>query len=115
MAGVESVDVFGLPATCIGREEELATVAAFLATTALPAALVVDGEAGIGKTTIVRAALRQASELGLRVLAARPAEGERELPYAALGDLVADVARATLDILPGPQRTAIDRSLGRES
>jgi tRNA A37 threonylcarbamoyladenosine biosynthesis protein TsaE len=42
----------------VGREIELAAVASFLdGTAARPVALVIDGELGIGKTTISRAAL----------------------------------------------------------
>ena len=52
-----------------------------------------EGEAGIGKTTIVRAALERASAAGLRLFAARPASGELELPYAGLGDLLATYLR----------------------
>src|SRR5918912_2274671 len=70
-----------------GRDAELATIGEFLgAEPTGPRALVVQGEPGIGKTTIVRAALESAKEL--RVLAARPVVGEMELPYAALGDIL---------------------------
>ena len=53
-------------------------------------ALVVDGEAGIGKTTIWREALARASSRPFRLLVARPAEAEADLSYAALTDLVAE-------------------------
>jgi len=53
-----------------------------------PAALVLEGEAGIGKTTIVRAALERVQPSGLRVLAIRLSAGEAELPFAALADLI---------------------------
>src|SRR4051812_6304501 len=43
---------------------------------------------GVGKTTIWEEGVRLAGERGLRVLAARPAEGEAALPFAALGDLL---------------------------
>jgi MoxR-like ATPase len=42
----------------VGRDEELAEVAAFLDGN-LPAALLLEGEAGIGKTTVWRSALGQ--------------------------------------------------------
>jgi len=45
----------------VGRESELAPVTAFLDASGIrPAALVIEGEPGIGKTTIVRAALERA-------------------------------------------------------
>src|SRR5262249_48345834 len=75
------------------------------------AALVLEGEPGIGKTTIVRAALGPVSTA--RVLSARPTEGEMELPYAGLGDLFADVRPAALRRLAPPQRAAIEAALGR--
>jgi DNA-binding CsgD family transcriptional regulator len=99
----------------VGRETELAAVAAFLDPTApRPAALVIEGEPGIGKTTIVRAALEQASAAGVRVLAARPAAGEAELPYVGLGDLLGFVDTAALMSLASRQRAAIEAALARE-
>jgi DNA-binding CsgD family transcriptional regulator len=48
----------------VGREAESRTVAGFLdSVTAGPAALVVEGEADIGKTTVWLAALERAAEL----------------------------------------------------
>jgi DNA-binding NarL/FixJ family response regulator len=96
----------------VGREAELATLADFLTGEHEAAAgLVVDGEAGIGKTTVVRAALeRTASET--RRLFARPSAGETELPYAALGDLLGGVDEDALARLPVPQREALEIALG---
>ena len=98
----------------VGREVELAAVASFLdASEDLPAALVIDGEPGIGKTTIVRAALQAAASAGLRALAIRPAAAEVELPYAALGDLLAGIDAAEFAALATPQRAAIEEALAR--
>ena len=45
-----------MPAEVFGREAELRTVAAFLdGLPAAPGALVIAGEAGMGKTTLLRA------------------------------------------------------------
>jgi hypothetical protein len=99
----------------VGRETELTAVASFLdATAPRPAALVIEGEPGIGKTTIVRAALEQASAAGIRVLVARPAAGEVELPYIGLGDLLGFVDSAALMSLASRQRAAIEAALARE-
>jgi MoxR-like ATPase len=47
-----------------GREEELAAIAAFLAARdELPGALLLEGEAGIGKTTLFELALAAARDL----------------------------------------------------
>ena len=98
----------------IGRENDLALVDAFIGEARRgPAALVLEGEAGMGKTTIVRAALGRAAADGLRVFAARPAAGEAELPYAGLSDLLATVRRDFLAELPGAQRYAIEAALVR--
>jgi DNA-binding NarL/FixJ family response regulator len=99
----------------VGREAELAPVVSFLSDGDVPgpSALALEGEAGIGKTTIVRAATEHAGSMGLLVLAARPSAGERELPYAALGDLLATIDDDALAILASPQREAVKAALGR--
>ena len=98
----------------IGREDDLALVDAFIdEAQGGPAALVLEGEPGMGKTTIVRAALGRAAAAGLRVFAARPAAGEAELPYVGLADLLATVRRDFLAELPGAQRYAIEAALVR--
>ena len=71
------------------------------------------GEAGIGKTTIVRAALEQARPSDLRVLAIRLSAGEAELPFAALADLIEEAGDDGLAALAPPQREAIEVALGR--
>ena len=76
----------------VGRDEELASVRDFLdAVDRLPAALVIEGEAGIGKTTLWRAGIAFAEELGYRVLSTRPAQAEsqRRLREDSVGLLVA--------------------------
>ncbi len=69
----------------VGREAELAAVARFLdSLQAGAAALVIEGEAGIGKTTVWREAVRGAESRSLRVLQARPAESEAKLSNRAI-------------------------------
>jgi hypothetical protein len=61
------------PGYVVGRERELAAVDAFL--TAVPdrlRAFLLEGEAGIGKTTVWLAAVRAAEDRGFRALQARP-------------------------------------------
>ncbi|HTI74331.1 MAG TPA: ATP-binding protein, partial [Mycobacterium sp.] len=87
----------------------------FLAAAAFaPSALLVDGEAGIGKTTLLRAGLARARERDVRVLSARAVEAESVLAYASLADLLAEVDASTWADLPTPQRIAIDRVLLRQ-
>ena len=89
-------------------------VATFLASaTECPAALVIEGEAGIGKTTLWLAGVEQARERGFRVLSAQPSAAESVQAYASLADLLAGVDPARLGGLPEPQRLAIDQVLLR--
>ena len=72
-----------------GRDLELAAMERFLdGAPTWPSAVVIEGEAGIGKTTLWLEAVRRAEERGIRVLRARPAESEQKLSYVALADLV---------------------------
>ena len=84
------------------------TIDGFLeSTTVGPSALLIEGEAGIGKTTLWLAAVEQAQARGFRVLSARAAEAESVLAYTALADLLDEVdARAWAD-LPSPQLLAV--------
>jgi len=96
----------------IGRSSEWEQVCAFLESSRTdPSAMLLDGEAGIGKTTLLLAAADQARADGNRVLSARPAATESVLAYAGLADLLDDVEQEILDGLPEPQRRAIDRIL----
>src|SRR5437016_13526881 len=90
----------------VGRDGELAALRGFFEKP-FPAALLIEGEAGIGKTTIWREAVREAEAGGHRVLSASPTEGETRLPFAALGDLLGGAIGDVLDRLPSPQRHAL--------
>jgi hypothetical protein len=72
---------------------------------------VLAGEAGIGKTTVWRAALRHARERDLRVLVCRPAESEARLSFSGLADLLQPVLGMVLDALPPVQRRALEAAL----
>lgn len=92
----------------VGRERELAELAAFLAAIPDgPRALLLEGDAGIGKTTVWLDAVRSAEHRGYRVLQARPAESESRLSYAALADVVAPVFDKVRTALPAPQEHAL--------
>jgi ATP/maltotriose-dependent transcriptional regulator MalT len=75
-----------------------------------PAALVLEGEAGIGKTTTWLGAVELARERGFRVLSTRPAAAESVMGHAALADLLDSVDPSTWAGLPAPQRQAIDQT-----
>jgi len=96
----------------VARDEELATVRAFLAEVErLPSAVFIEGEAGIGKTTLWRAGTAEAQEVGYRVLSARPAEAESQVSYAGLRDLFDPVLELVVAELPPPQRRALEIAL----
>ena len=96
------------------RSVENRAVADFLIAAGLqPSVLVVDGEAGIGKTTLWLAAIEQACEREFRVLSARAGQAESILAYAAVADLLGDVESAVLTALPDVQRVALERVLLR--
>jgi ATP/maltotriose-dependent transcriptional regulator MalT len=78
--------------TVIGRDEELAVVEEFLAGVEHgPAALVLSGEPGIGKTMLWEAGVGEAESRFEHVLACRGVEAEASLSYGGLSDLLADV------------------------
>jgi DNA-binding CsgD family transcriptional regulator len=96
----------------VGREAELASVHGFVeGVSAGAAALVLEGEAGMGKTTLWNAAVDEAEERGLAVLRARPSESETALSFAGVADLLDSVLDRALEPLPAPQRRALSRAL----
>jgi DNA-binding CsgD family transcriptional regulator len=95
----------------LGRETEIAEITGFIDSVSDgPSALILDGVAGIGKTTLWNAGVTVAHDSGHRVLSCRAAESEARLSFAALGDLLEDVE---LPELPAPQRRALDAALLR--
>lgn len=76
-----------------------------------PTALVLEGEAGIGKSTLWLAAVEAACERGLCVLSSQPAEAERVLVHAGLGDLLEEVLGSVGPLLPAPRRRALEVAL----
>jgi DNA-binding CsgD family transcriptional regulator len=98
-------------AQLVGREEELERLEPFLRSLPDgPRALLIQGEAGAGKTSIWESALAGAGELGQCVLRSRPAEAEASFAYAALGDLLGGHVD-TVASLPGRQRRALGVAL----
>ncbi|MDA2891548.1 LuxR C-terminal-related transcriptional regulator [Mycolicibacterium sp. BiH015] len=78
-----------------------------------PAGLLIDGERGIGKTTLWLDGVEQARRRGWTVLETRPAESESTLAYSSLADLLGGLSEEALSHLPEPQRLATDRVLLR--
>jgi len=76
------------------------------------AVLVIRGEAGVGKTALLRYAARRAS--GFRVAHIAGVEAEMELPFAGLHQLCRPML-GQLSALPDPQRNALSVALGLSS
>ena len=99
----------------VGRDEELASVAAFVdGTWDGPATLVLEGEAGIGKSTLWLAGVEHARKQDLGILSARPAEAESALAYVGLGDLLEGVLDDVLPELTPPRRRALEIAMLRD-
>ena len=75
-----------------------------------PAGLVVEGEAGIGKTTLMFGAAAEAESRGFRVLSTQGSPAEVTFAYAAVADLLREVDSETLASLPELQRIALERA-----
>ncbi|WP_194897104.1 AAA family ATPase, partial [Catenulispora pinisilvae] len=98
----------------IARPTELAAVRELLADAAeRPRALLLTGEAGIGKSTVWSAGVESAREAGWRVLTARGDQTETGLSFAGLTDLLDPVLDEVLDRLPEAQRTALEIAMVR--
>ncbi|HET6735466.1 ATP-binding protein [Mycobacterium sp.] len=98
----------------VSRDVETQAVGEFLASvTAGPSALIVEGEAGIGKTTVWLAAVERAHERGFRVLSTRATSAESVAAYSSLADLLDEIHDDVFAGLAPPQRIAMDRVLLR--
>jgi len=95
----------------VGRVNERAELDRLLANVRAghSAVLVIRGEAGIGKTTLLQYAARQADRC--RVAQIAGVEAEMELPFAGVHQLCRPILDR-LDALPEPQRAAISVAFG---
>ena len=102
----------GGPVEVVGRERELVEIDRFLAAP-WPRVLLIEGPAGIGKSTLVDAAVRRAGG-GAVALVARSTLVERDLPFAALASLLPDdLVEPVLPGLAPPRRRALEIALRR--
>ncbi|MEU3516816.1 AAA family ATPase [Streptomyces sp. NPDC006654] len=96
----------------LGRTAELGRVDRLL--TAVdgsdPQVLVLTGEPGAGKSTLVDRAAERGRELGLRILRVRGSEGEAGLGLSGVHQLLHPLLPG--DGLPAGQREALDRAFG---
>jgi DNA-binding CsgD family transcriptional regulator len=106
----------------LGRDAELRQIADWLLPEPVnsPAAgtggavLVLEGQPGIGKTTLWAEAVRLAGQQGWRVLSCRPVPSNAGLPHVGLADLLRTVPGEAFRGLPPPQQRALGVALLRE-
>jgi DNA-binding CsgD family transcriptional regulator len=96
----------------VGRDDELGAILGFLdARDHLRSALVLPGEAGIGKTTLWLAGIDAAAARGYRILSSRPSGAETRFSFSGLTDLLGNAAGDVVSELPPVQRRALQSAL----
>jgi DNA-binding CsgD family transcriptional regulator/tetratricopeptide (TPR) repeat protein len=96
----------------LGREAELDAIDRALADDgAHPAAIVISGEPGIGKTTVWRGGTDLARGHGYQLLCCTPTRSEARLSFSGLADLLDQVPEPVVSALPAPQRDALEIAL----
>src|SRR5947209_522637 len=92
-----------MSAGVVGRQTELQGIGTFLdSINGGSGALILYGEAGIGKTTLWQEGIAEARRRGYAVLVSRPAQSEAKLSYSSIADQLADLDEAMLSALPAP-------------
>jgi DNA-binding CsgD family transcriptional regulator len=100
----------------VGRDSELASAELLVYEHREgPVGLVLEGEAGIGKTALWRTILERASARGYRTLSCQAAQAETRLAFAGLSDLIDESANPAIAGLAGPQREALEVALLRRA
>jgi DNA-binding CsgD family transcriptional regulator len=101
-----SATAYGL----FGREDALRVVGGTLDQ---GGSVVLIGEPGVGKSSLLKVADQLAQRRGRRVLSVTPTQFDRGLPFAGLAELVNQLPDGALDRLPVPQQRALAVSLQR--
>jgi hypothetical protein len=76
--------------------------------------LVVHGDAGVGKTTLLREAIERAADRGVRAVRHRGSEGATDLPWAGVAGIAAPLL-ARAEGLPEVQTAALRAALGLDA
>jgi DNA-binding CsgD family transcriptional regulator len=96
----------------VGREAELEAIVRWIERP-LSQVLVLEGDPGIGKTTLWRGACAEALRRGRHVCSCNPAEAEMQLAFSVLRDLLDPRYEEFGGALAAPQRRALDVALLR--
>ncbi|MCU1360081.1 MAG: transcriptional regulator, luxR family [Ilumatobacteraceae bacterium] len=89
----------------IGRDRERDAAATFVAAAASgPAMLSIDGEPGVGKSTLFRHTLELARSSGSTVLECSPTAAESALSYTGLTDMLRHIGPNSKRSAPGSRR-----------
>ena len=94
----------------VGRSDEQSRLGALIdgARRGQSSAVILYGEPGVGKSTLLERAIRDADEF--IVLGAQPLQAESELAFAGLADLLRPVLELR-QLIPPPQQQALDSAL----
>ncbi|GGZ27727.1 LuxR family transcriptional regulator [Streptomyces olivaceoviridis] len=96
----------------VGREADLSFIQSFFANSQVQgAALLLSGEAGVGKSAVLDAVATGAVHNGIRVLRAAGVQFEADISYAGLNQLLVPLFDY-LDVLDNPHRDALRVAVG---
>jgi DNA-binding CsgD family transcriptional regulator/tetratricopeptide (TPR) repeat protein len=94
----------------IGRQAEVTEIRGLLDGAGPPLAIVIAGDAGIGKTVVWNHVVQDASRC-CRVLSCRPGPAETRLAFSGLDDLFGEILGQVLPALPPARRQALATAL----
>jgi DNA-binding CsgD family transcriptional regulator/DNA polymerase III delta prime subunit len=104
----------GTAGALVGRAAQVTRICEFLTATDRGGALLLSGQAGVGKTVLLDAVAQALSLTGARVLRAAGVEFEADVSYSGLNQLLFPVADAFGE-LDGAHRDALRTALGFDS
>ncbi len=94
----------------VGRDDELRAILGVFDSPE-QRAVVLPGEAGIGKTTLWLAGIDAAAAREYQILSSRPSGAETRFSFSGLTDLLGDIAADVVSELPPIQRRALEAAL----
>src|ERR1700678_129793 len=108
--GAAAIDRHGACPELVGREAEIDLLGALI-DDSRGGAIVICGEAGIGKSALLEHARARAIAVGAQALVTVGVECEAELAFAGMHQLLRSVI-GHAELLPSPQRSALDAAFG---